>query len=43
MSKTTSTEIYHDVDDFWTWVHSRFLADLLAQHSTPKKLDLSRI
>lgn len=43
MPEATSTEIYEDVEDFWSWVHTPALADILARHSTPTELDLDRI
>lgn len=43
MPGATSAEIYGDIEDFWTWLHSPALADLLAAHSAPTELDLSRI
>jgi acetyl esterase/lipase len=41
LPSVTSTQIYEDIEDFWTWVHSSALTDLLAAHST--EADLSRI
>lgn len=43
MPEATSTEIYQDVEDLWTWIHTPALANILAQHSTPAELDLDRI
>lgn len=43
MPEGTSAQIYSDVEDFWTWLHSPALAGLLASHSTPTELDLDRI
>lgn len=43
MPDSTSAQILDDVDDFWDWVHSPVLVDLLSKHSTPTKLDLDRI
>lgn len=43
LPEATSAQIYEDIEDFWKWVHSPALAALLANHSTPTKLDLSRI
>ena len=43
LPSVTSTQIYEDVEDFWTWVHSPALTDLLAAHSTPTEADLNRI
>jgi acetyl esterase/lipase len=40
---STSSEIYHDIDDFWSWVHSPSLTALLAAHSTPTSADISRV
>ncbi|KAJ5116191.1 hypothetical protein N7456_000539 [Penicillium angulare] len=43
MPEATSAQIYEDVEDLWKWVHSSTLSNLLASHSTPASLDLSRI
>jgi acetyl esterase/lipase len=43
LPSVTSTQIYEDIEDFWTWVHSSALTDLLAAHSTPTEADLTRI
>lgn len=39
----TSTEIYDDIDDFWKWLHSPELGNLLQQNPTPVQADISRI
>ncbi|CAI7613487.1 unnamed protein product [Penicillium bialowiezense] len=43
LPSVTSTQIYEDVEDFWTWLHSSAFTDLLAAHSTPTEADLDRI
>jgi acetyl esterase/lipase len=43
LPEATSADIYADLDDFWTWLHSPALTTLLANHKTPTKLDLDRI
>ncbi|RAL06088.1 uncharacterized protein BO80DRAFT_370477 [Aspergillus ibericus CBS 121593] len=43
MPEATSLEIFDDVEDFWVWLHSPAVAELLSSHPTPTKLDLSRI
>ncbi|KAF3390209.1 hypothetical protein F1880_009192 [Penicillium rolfsii] len=44
LPEATSADIYADMEDFWTWLRSSpDLADLLANHKTPTKLDLDRI
>ncbi|KAE8161558.1 Alpha/Beta hydrolase protein [Aspergillus tamarii] len=43
MPESTSSEIYDDVDDFWKWLHSPALTDLLANHTTATEIDLTRI
>ncbi|KAJ5115108.1 hypothetical protein NUU61_000867 [Penicillium alfredii] len=43
MPEATSAEIYKDFEDFWTWLLSPALAELLAAHTTPTELDLDRI
>ncbi|CAG8025179.1 unnamed protein product [Penicillium salamii] len=43
LPSVTSAQIYEDINDFWTWVHSSKFTDLLAAHSTPTEADLNRI
>ncbi|KAJ5162143.1 hypothetical protein N7492_007535 [Penicillium capsulatum] len=43
MPEGSSADSYDDIDDFWSWVHSPALTDLLAKHTTPTELDLTRI
>jgi Esterase/lipase len=43
MPEGTSAQVYEDIEDFWSWLHSSSLADLLASHSTPTEIDLNRI
>ncbi|KAJ5112059.1 hypothetical protein N7532_000104 [Penicillium argentinense] len=43
LPEATSPEIYADIEDFWTWMHSSAFTDLLATHSTPTAADLNRI
>lgn len=43
MPGATSAEIYDDIEDFWTWVHSPTLTTRLAAHSTPTECDTGRI
>ncbi|KAJ5242769.1 uncharacterized protein N7469_001096 [Penicillium citrinum] len=43
MPEATSTEIFQDIEDFWTWIHSPALSDLLEGHSTPTEIDLGHI
>ena len=43
MPESTSSEIYDDVDDFWKWLHSPALTELLANHTTATEIDLTRI
>ncbi|KAJ5377430.1 uncharacterized protein N7496_004839 [Penicillium cataractarum] len=43
LPEATSADIYADLEDFWTWLRSPALADLLSNHTTPTKLDLDRI
>ncbi|KAJ5288829.1 hypothetical protein N7478_001859 [Penicillium angulare] len=43
MPEATSTQIYEDVEDLWKWIHSSTLPNLLASHSTPTQINLSRI
>ena len=41
MPESSTQDVYTDVDDFWSWLHSSAAADLLLQHKT--ELDLTRI
>ncbi|KAJ5624029.1 hypothetical protein N7510_000338 [Penicillium lagena] len=41
--EASSTDIHDDMEDFWTWMHSSALADLLAAHTTPTAVDLDRV
>ncbi|KAJ5692402.1 hypothetical protein N7462_001825 [Penicillium macrosclerotiorum] len=43
LPEATGADIYADIEDFWTWVHSAEFVDLLAKHTSPTKVDLSRI
>ncbi|KAJ5118856.1 hypothetical protein N7526_010493 [Penicillium atrosanguineum] len=43
MPEGTSAQIYEDIEDFWSWLHSPSLVELLAAHSTPTEVDLDRI
>ncbi|KAL5360243.1 Alpha/Beta hydrolase protein [Aspergillus floccosus] len=43
MPEATSLEIYEDVEDFWVWLHSPVVAQLLANTPQQTELDLSRI
>ncbi|EAW20314.1 uncharacterized protein NFIA_099490 [Aspergillus fischeri NRRL 181] len=43
LPESTSPEIFSDIEDFWTWLHSSAVAELLATCSTPTQLDLDRI
>lgn len=41
--EATTLDVFDDIEDFWTWVHSPALADLLSSGPAPTQLDLSRI
>ena len=41
MPEATTQDVYTDVEDFWSWLHSSAAANLLLQHKT--ELDLTRI
>ena len=41
MPEASTQDVYTDVEDFWSWLHSSAAADLLLQHKT--ELDLTRI
>ncbi|KAI9373508.1 Alpha/Beta hydrolase protein [Aspergillus egyptiacus] len=43
MPHATGLDVYEDVQDVWAWLHSPAVHDLLAAHSTPTELDLTRI
>ncbi|RLL96980.1 hypothetical protein CFD26_106778 [Aspergillus turcosus] len=43
LPESTSPEIFSDIEDFWAWVHSSAVTELLAKSSTPTELDLDRI
>lgn len=43
LPEATSLDILDDIEDFWTWLHSSELADLLSSGPAPTQLDLSRI
>jgi acetyl esterase/lipase len=43
LPEATGLEILEDVDDFWSWLHSDDLKDLLATHETPIELDLDKV
>ncbi|KAL4978839.1 Alpha/Beta hydrolase protein [Aspergillus desertorum] len=43
MPQATGLEIYDDIEDFWAWLRSPALQELLARHETPTEIDLERI
>ncbi|KAL5044849.1 hypothetical protein BDW71DRAFT_215473 [Aspergillus fruticulosus] len=43
MPQATGLNIYDDVQDFWEWLQSPALEDILAAHSTPTELDLAHL
>ncbi|RHZ49385.1 uncharacterized protein CDV56_103392 [Aspergillus thermomutatus] len=43
LPESTSPEIFSDIEDFWAWLHSSTVAELLATSPTPTQLDLDRI
>jgi acetyl esterase/lipase len=43
LPESTSPEVFTDIEDFWTWLHSSAVTELLATSSTPTQLDLDRI
>ncbi|PWY96527.1 alpha/beta-hydrolase [Aspergillus sclerotioniger CBS 115572] len=43
MPEATSLEFFDDIEDFWVWLHSSTVAELLSSGPTPTELDLSRI
>lgn len=45
LPQATGLDIYHDIEDFWAWLQSPTspIHGLLAAHSNPTELDLTRI
>ncbi|KAN0071871.1 Alpha/Beta hydrolase fold [Elaphomyces granulatus] len=43
LPESTGLEILDDFDDFWSWIHSSDLANILASQPSSLELDLSRI
>ncbi|KAE8382280.1 alpha/beta-hydrolase [Aspergillus bertholletiae] len=43
LPEATGLQILEDVDDFWSWLHSDKLKDLLAAQDSPLQLDLNRV
>ncbi|GFF26437.1 probable carboxylesterase 6 [Aspergillus udagawae] len=43
LPESTSPEIFSDIEDFWVWLHSSAVTELLATSSAPTQLDLDRI
>lgn len=43
LPESTSPEIFSDIEDFWAWLHSSAVTELLTTSSTPTCLDLDRI
>ncbi|KAJ5963181.1 hypothetical protein N7481_013486 [Penicillium waksmanii] len=43
LPEATSPEIYADIEDFWTWLHSSEFSAILSSHSVPTEADLTRI
>ncbi|KAE8152248.1 Alpha/Beta hydrolase protein [Aspergillus avenaceus] len=43
MPEATSLEIFEDIEDFWTWLHSAEVTELLASSDNSTTLDLERI
>jgi len=43
LPESTGLEILSDFDDFWSWIHSPDLANILASQPIPLELDLTRI
>ncbi|KAF7167263.1 hypothetical protein CNMCM5623_000625 [Aspergillus felis] len=43
LPESTSPEIFSDIEDFWAWLHSSAVTELLATSSAPTQLDLDRI
>lgn len=43
LPESTSPEIFSDIEDFWAWLRSSAVTELLETCSTPTQLDLGRI
>ncbi|KAL4972263.1 Alpha/Beta hydrolase protein [Aspergillus desertorum] len=43
MPEATGLDVYDDINDFWAWLQSPAVEDILAAHSTPTEIDLARL
>ncbi|KAI9039368.1 uncharacterized protein KD926_009511 [Aspergillus affinis] len=43
LPESSSTEICEDVEEYWTWLHSSTVADLLSSSVNPTELDFTRV
>ncbi|KAF7588380.1 hypothetical protein BBP40_005773 [Aspergillus hancockii] len=43
LPEATSLEIFKDIEDFWSWLHSSEVAELLSSCAIPTELDFDRI
>ncbi|RDW57858.1 alpha/beta hydrolase [Aspergillus mulundensis] len=43
MPEATGLDIYSDIVDFWTWLESSTVSNILANHTTPTELDLAHL
>ncbi|OQD69117.1 hypothetical protein PENPOL_c002G00354 [Penicillium polonicum] len=43
LPEASSLELFDDIEDFWTWLHSSTVTSLLASQPTPSEVDLGHI
>jgi acetyl esterase/lipase len=43
LPEATGLDIDDDLEDFWTWLHTPEIHNILSNHTTPTDLDLNRI
>lgn len=43
MPESTSLDVFDDLEDFWTWLRSPSVSDLLSSQANPVEIDLTRI
>lgn len=43
LPESSSTDIWEDVEDYWTWLHSSTVAEMLSTSVNPTELDFTRV
>ncbi|KAL6232827.1 hypothetical protein BDW75DRAFT_216715 [Aspergillus navahoensis] len=43
MPQATGLDIYEDLKDFWAWLQTPVVEDILANHTTPTEIDLAHL